>query len=102
MDCVCASLLGLVWGQAQPLDYIFVLLFLESIEQPIFILQHVVVICVRGPWVCVYRVVGHCVGGGPTPRLYICTPTLGINSAAHFHPPTLLSHHQPHALTEKQ
>jgi hypothetical protein len=26
--------LGLVWGEAHPLDYIIVILLLESIEQP--------------------------------------------------------------------
>jgi hypothetical protein len=30
---VCIGLLGLVWGKAQPLDYMIVILLLESIEQ---------------------------------------------------------------------
>jgi hypothetical protein len=35
LGCVCIGLLGLVWGEAQPLDYIIVILVLKSIEQPI-------------------------------------------------------------------
>jgi hypothetical protein len=34
LGCVRIGLLGLVWGKAKPLDYIIVILLLESIEQP--------------------------------------------------------------------
>jgi hypothetical protein len=34
LGCVCIGVLGLVWGDAQPLNYIIVILLLESIEQP--------------------------------------------------------------------
>jgi hypothetical protein len=34
LGCVCIGLLGLVWEEAQPLDYIIVILLLKSIEQP--------------------------------------------------------------------
>jgi hypothetical protein len=33
LGCVCIGLLGLVWGKAQPLDYMIVILLLELIEQ---------------------------------------------------------------------
>jgi hypothetical protein len=38
MGCVCIGLLVLMWGEAQPLDYIIVILLLESIEQPFSLL----------------------------------------------------------------
>jgi hypothetical protein len=34
LGCVCIGLLGLVWREAQPLDYIIVIILLKSIEQP--------------------------------------------------------------------
>jgi hypothetical protein len=40
LDCVCIGLLGLTWGEAQPPDYIIVILVLESIEQPFSPFQH--------------------------------------------------------------
>jgi hypothetical protein len=42
LGCVCIGLLGLVWGETQPLDYnhyIIVILLLKSIEQPFSPLQ---------------------------------------------------------------
>jgi hypothetical protein len=36
LGCVCIGLLGLVWGETHSLDYIIVILLLESIEQPLF------------------------------------------------------------------
>jgi hypothetical protein len=38
--CMCIGLLGLVWGEAQPLDYMIVVLLLKSIEQPFYPNQH--------------------------------------------------------------
>jgi hypothetical protein len=35
LGCVCIGLLGLMWEAVQPLDYIIVILLLESIEQPL-------------------------------------------------------------------
>jgi hypothetical protein len=37
---VCIGLLSLAWGEAHPLDYIIVILLLESIEQPFHPIQH--------------------------------------------------------------
>jgi hypothetical protein len=36
LGCVRIGLLGLVWGEAHPLDYIIVILLLKSIEQPFY------------------------------------------------------------------
>jgi hypothetical protein len=35
--------------------------------------------CIGALGLRVYRVVGPCVGRGPSPRLYNCNPSLGIN-----------------------
>jgi hypothetical protein len=35
LGCMCIGLLGLMWAEAQPLDYIIVILLFESIEQPL-------------------------------------------------------------------
>jgi hypothetical protein len=35
LGCVCIGLLSIVWEEAHPLDYIIVILLLESIEQSV-------------------------------------------------------------------
>jgi hypothetical protein len=36
LGCMCIGLLDLVWGEAHPIDYIIIILLLESIEQPFY------------------------------------------------------------------